>query len=60
MLRAGYYRTILIFTVLGGLVGTVIGAVFGWAGNEIGWWGVGLLLGLIYGTISGFALADRP
>ena len=60
MLRAGYYGIILIFAVIGALVGTLIGAAFGWAGHEVGWWGVGLLLGLIYGTIAGFAVADRP
>ena len=59
MSNARYYRTIFIFMVLGGLIGMVTGAVFGWVGHEVGWWGVGLLLGLIYGTLSGFALADQ-
>ncbi len=59
-IRGGnYFLTILIYTVIGALVGTVIGAAFGWLGKEVGWWGVGLLLGLIYGAIVGFAAADR-
>lgn len=60
MLRANYYGTILVFMVLGALIGAVVGAVFGFLGHEVGWWGVGLLLGLIYGTIGGFSAADRP
>ena len=59
MLRTNYYLTVLVLMVLGALVGTALGALYGWAGHEIGWWGVGLLLGLIYGTIGGFALAER-
>lgn len=60
MLRGHYYLTILALMVIGGVVGTVLGAAFGYLGHEVGWWGVGLLLGLLYGTIVGFALADRP
>ena len=59
MPRGGYYGTILIVMVLGALVGTLAFALFGYLGHEVGWWGVGLLLGLIYGAIAGFAVADR-
>ena len=58
--RTGYFSTILLYAVLGAVVGLAIFAVFGWLGREVGWWGVGLLLGLIYGTLAGFAVADRP
>ena len=58
--RAGYFGTILLYAVLGALLGLAIFAAFGWLGKEVGWWGVGLLLGLIYGTLAGFAAADRP
>ncbi len=54
-----YWLTIVVVMLIGGLVGTGIGAVYGYAGHEVGWWGVGALLGLIYGTIGGFALADK-
>lgn len=60
MSRAGYYGTILIFMVLGGLAGMVVGAAYGFLGHEVGWWGVGLLTGLFYGVIAGFSLAERP
>jgi hypothetical protein len=60
MAGARYYLTILVVMMIGALSGTVLGALYGWAGHEIGWWLVGLVLGLIYGTIGGFALADRP
>jgi len=59
VLRGNYYLTIIVVMALGGLAGTAIGALYGFAGHEQGWWGVGLLLGIIYGTLGGFALADR-
>lgn len=59
MLAGRYWLTILMITIAGGLLGTLIGAAYGYAGHEPGWWGVGLLLGLIYGTIGGFSAADR-
>ena len=55
----GYYPTILVFMVIGALAGTVLGAIGGWLAHDVGWWGVGLLLGLLYGTVVGFARADR-
>lgn len=55
----GYYSTVLVFMILGAVVGTIIGTAFGWLGKEVGWWGVGLILGLIYGTITGVSVADR-
>jgi hypothetical protein len=60
MLKGNYYLTILVYMLVGGFVGTVIGAVFGYAGHEVGWWGVGLLLGLLYGTITGCSVTDQP
>jgi hypothetical protein len=56
---AGYYGTVAVIMVIGALIGTGIGALWGFLGHEIGWWGVGLLLGLIYGTIAGVSMADR-
>ena len=56
----GHVGTVLLCGVLGALAGLVIFAAFGWLGKEVGWWGVGLLLGLIYGTLVGFSVADRP
>ena len=56
----GYFGTVLLCAVLGALAGLVIFAAFGWLGKEVGWWGIGLLLGLIYGTLVGFSVADRP
>lgn len=58
MLRGNYFLTIFVSMLAGGLTGTVVGAIFGYAGNEVGFWGVGLLLGLLYGTIIGFAAAE--
>lgn len=59
MLAGRYFLTILVVTIIGGLVGALIGAVYGYGGQEPGWWAVGALLGLFYGTIGGFSLADR-
>lgn len=58
MALGNYYATILLYMVLGAFVGTLLGALYGWLGHEVGWWGIGLLLGLIYGTLRGFAVAD--
>jgi len=59
MLRGHYFLTVFVLMVLGGVIGTLLGALYGWAGQEAGWWGVGLLLGLFYGTIGGVAVAER-
>ncbi|MFN8556971.1 MAG: hypothetical protein U0531_06335 [Dehalococcoidia bacterium] len=59
MLLNGYYRVMLVMMVLGGLAGALLLGAVGWVVQQPGWWGVGLLLGLFYGTIGGFALADR-
>lgn len=58
MVAGRYYLTILAMMVIGAVGGTLIGALYGWAGHEVGWWLVGLVLGLIYGVIGGFAMAD--
>jgi hypothetical protein len=59
MLRGNYYLTILAYMLVAGLVGTGVAAVLGYAGHEVGWWGVGLLLGLLYGAVVGFSAADK-
>lgn len=57
-MRRTYYFTVLVATLAGGVIGSLIGALFGYVGNEVGWWGVGMLLGLFYGVIAGFSLAE--
>lgn len=57
-MRTNYVMTMLIFTVAGAVIGTIVGAIFGYAGNEVGFWGVGLLLGIMYGTLVGFSRAE--
>jgi hypothetical protein len=55
---SNYVVTMLVSTVAGALIGAIVGAIFGYAGNEVGFWGVGLLLGMMYGTLVGFSLAE--
>lgn len=59
MLNARYVLTILVVMALGGVAGLLVGAIWGYAGREAGWWLAGLMLGLLYGVIGGFALAER-
>lgn len=56
MRRAGY---IVGTTAAGGLIGALAGTVWGFAAQEVGWWGAGMLLGLTIGLFSGVAVADR-
>ena len=46
-------------TVAGGVVGALVGEIWGFAAQEIGWWGAGMLLGLVIGIIAGVAVAER-
>ena len=46
-------------TLAAAVIGALLGALYGFAINEIGWWGAGLLLGLIIGPIVGLSVAER-
>jgi hypothetical protein len=46
-------------TVIGGVLGALVGAVWGFAAQEIGWWGAGMILGLFLGIVGGVAVAER-
>ena len=56
MNRAGYIvGTMLAAAILGAL----LGAIWGFFAQESGWWGAGMLLGLVLGIIGGVAVAER-
>lgn len=56
MRRTGY---IVGTAAAGGLIGALAGVLWGFAAQEVGWWGAGMLLGLTIGLFSGVAVADR-
>lgn len=56
MNRAGI---ITATTLALGLVGVVLGLIWGFFAQEAGWWGAWALFGLIVGPIVGVAVADR-
>lgn len=46
-------------TIAGGVLGALVGLVWGFAAQEAGWWGAGMILGLVLGIVAGVAVADR-
>ena len=56
MNRAAY---IVGTTLAAGLVGAIVGLVWGFFAQEAGWWGAGMLLGLILGIFGGVAVSER-
>jgi F0F1-type ATP synthase assembly protein I len=52
--------TYVIGTMLAaGVLGIVVGAIWGFFAQETGWWGAGMLLGLILGIVFGVSVAER-
>jgi len=41
------------------VIGALLGAVWGLFAQEEGWWGAGVILGLVLGIIGGVAVAER-
>ena len=41
------------------LVGALLGAAWGFFAQEEGWWGAGMLLGLVLGIVGGVSVAER-
>jgi len=56
MRQAGYVTGTMI---LMGIAGALLGAVWGFFAQEVGWWGAGMLLGLVLGIAGGLAVAER-
>ena len=46
-------------TVIGGVLGALLGVVWSFAAQETGWWGAGMILGLFIGIVGGVAVAER-
>ena len=56
MNRAGY----VVGTMLAaGILGALLGVIWGFFAQESGWWGAGMLLGLVLGIVGGVAVAER-
>jgi hypothetical protein len=56
MRQAGYIGGTM---VVGGVLGALLGVVWGFAAQEVGWWGAGLIIGLVLGIVGGVAVAER-
>ena len=46
-------------TLAGGLIGALLGVIWGFGAQETGWWGAGMILGLVIGIVAGVAVAER-
>ena len=56
MRQAGYVAGT---TLVGGVLGALVGVIWGFGAQETGWWGAGMILGLVIGIIAGVAVAER-
>ena len=46
-------------TIAAAVAGALLGEVWGYFAQEEGWWGAGMLLGLVLGIVAGVAVAER-
>jgi hypothetical protein len=46
-------------TLAAAAAGALLGTIWGYFAQEQGWWGAGMLLGLILGVFAGVVVAER-